>query len=840
MKTLKTILAVLTMMMILPATAQTTIVKGLLRDSLTQETEPYATIRVYKKGNMTKPLAMSVSDLDGNIRQEVSGKGSFTMTVSSVGKQVRTISFSLNGQPTLDLGTILLQDDNQALGTVEVVAQKPLVKMETDKMTYNVSEDEDSKTNTVLDMLRKVPMVTVDGQDNITVNGQTNFKVYVDGKPNAMFSQNASMIFKNMPATAVKNIEVITNPGAAYDAEGTGGVLNIVMNRTPQAQASLNGYNATIRGNVGTKSLGAGGFVNGQQGKFSYSANVMYNYGKPGESDVTMEQEQLGPTPLSIITTSKTNTKTPFLMGSLNMGYELDSLSSMNVMLSLTNFNIKNPATSVTTMTGGSFNSSTGFGYTNDLTMRNKRTSFNGSIDYQRFFNAERTSSMAITYQLSTSPTHSEQWSDFNVNDNVNDNDNDNVNSSLFTLHSSLSTLDLTDRYSDNNEHTTEHVLQTDFTTPLTSLHKLNFGAKLSARLSNADAKYYLNDVYTENLSSDYHHDNTIAAAYAEYDGHFGNVGLKTGLRYEHTWQSVEYKIGNGIDFKKNYGNLVPSASLSYTLTPTSNIGLTYNMRISRPGISYLNPYVDRSNPTALSYGNTDLDVEKSHTVGLVYNMYSPKLMLNVKLSHAICNNAIEQFSFYENDLLNTTYGNIVKRNLSSLNVYGSWMPAKNTRIFVNGGVSYTDLRSNELDARNSGWTANAMAGIQQTLPADLKLSLFAITSTKSYTLQGWSSGFNLLTGSINRSFFNDKLTVGVQGVVGLSSGGRLEIENFSRGRDFTNHMLIRVPISSVSLNVSFTFGNTKKQMKQFQSRVQSDYMEHQSNEERINNVGME
>ena len=87
MKTLKTILAVLTMMMVLPATAQTTIVKGLLRDSLTQETEPYATIRVYKKGNMTKPLAMSVSDLDGNIRQEVSGKGSFTMTVSSVGKR---------------------------------------------------------------------------------------------------------------------------------------------------------------------------------------------------------------------------------------------------------------------------------------------------------------------------------------------------------------------------------------------------------------------------------------------------------------------------------------------------------------------------------------------------------------------------------------------------------------------------------------------------------------------------------------------------------------------------------------------------------------------------------
>ena len=117
------------------------------------------------------------------------------------------------------------------LDAVTVVASKPLVKMETDKMTYNVEQDADAKASTVLDMLRKVPMVTVDGQDNITVNGSSSFKVYVDGKPNPMFSANPSQIFKAMPATMVKNIEVITNPGAKYDAEGTGGVLNIVLNK---------------------------------------------------------------------------------------------------------------------------------------------------------------------------------------------------------------------------------------------------------------------------------------------------------------------------------------------------------------------------------------------------------------------------------------------------------------------------------------------------------------------------------------------------------------------------------------------------------------------------------
>jgi hypothetical protein len=176
---------------------------------------------------------------------------------------------------------------------VEIVAQKPLVKMEVDKMSYNVAEDEDSKSNTVLDMLRKVPMVTVDGQDNITVNGSSSFKVYVDGMPNPMFSSNPSMVFKSMPATAVKSIEVMTNPGAKYDAEGAAGVLNIVMNRqNPQAAQSLNGYNGTIRATVGTKQLGASAFINGQQGKLSYSANVMTSYNKPGSTTTEMEQLQ--------------------------------------------------------------------------------------------------------------------------------------------------------------------------------------------------------------------------------------------------------------------------------------------------------------------------------------------------------------------------------------------------------------------------------------------------------------------------------------------------------------------------------------------------------------------
>lgn len=140
------------------------------------------------------------------------------------------------------------------LKNVEVVAQKRIVKVESDKITYSVKDDSDAKTNNVLDMLRKVPMVTVDGQDNIKVNGSSSFKVYVNGKPNAMISSNPSTILKAMPASVVKNIEVVTNPGAKYDAEGTGGILNITM----LTDSSMEGYLANIYAIGGNRVNGGG------------------------------------------------------------------------------------------------------------------------------------------------------------------------------------------------------------------------------------------------------------------------------------------------------------------------------------------------------------------------------------------------------------------------------------------------------------------------------------------------------------------------------------------------------------------------------------------------------
>ena len=339
------------------AQAQTTI-NGTVVDSLTNEGEPYATIRISRQNQEDKPITMAVTDLEGKFSPVVKGNGKYTITFSSVGKATIKRNFTVSGEKVIDLGKILTRNEDTMLKGIEVVAQRPIVKMEADKMTYSVKDDVESKTMTVLDMLRKVPMVAVDGQDNITVNGSSSFKIFVDGKPNPMLSSNASTILKAMPASAVSSIEVVTNPGAKYDAEGAGGVLDIKMANAmmgsaggPQASEALNGYNGSIGINGGNKGLGATAYIAGQQGKLSYNANL--GVSKMDNSGITMEMHKEVSDGSTEHNSQKSGTKVPMLYGQMAMGYEIDPLTSMNLSLGITKFDMKQSGSTIANLYGG-------------------------------------------------------------------------------------------------------------------------------------------------------------------------------------------------------------------------------------------------------------------------------------------------------------------------------------------------------------------------------------------------------------------------------------------------------------------------------------------------------
>lgn len=789
--------------------AQEIKIQGVVVDSLTREGEPFATIRVYKANDDKEPVAMGTTDLEGRFEQAVKRAGDYRVLFSSVGRKNINIPFSIQkGQTTLSLDTIYVTDDVTRLSGVEIVAQKPLVKMEVDKLSYSVENDIDAKSNSVLDMLRKVPMVTVDGNDNITVNGSSSFKVYVDGKPNVMMSSNPSEIFKNMPASSIKDIEVVTNPGARYDAEGVGGVLNLITDRTSESRKQLlNSYNATIRGMAANRGAGGGAFFSMQKNKFSMSVNANIMESFPMESETEVDRTQFtseGESPLR--SSSVMDNSFHIQMGNLNMSYEIDSLNLLSASAGIMGFGMDIDGQSRTDMSG--------LGYTTRNDNNGKNFSINGSVDYQHTFASNRERMLTLSYLITTSPQRNKSYSWFDTDQ-------------------ASGLLDLTDRYSYSKNNTIEHTWQADFSTPIAAGHKLDLGAKYILRDNTSRSDYYdlmgQEQLWDESSSLDYSHKNRILAGYAEYRGTIQRVSLTAGLRYEHTWQNVVARLGQTDNFKLNYGNLVPSANLSYKINDSQNIGATYNLRISRPGITLLNPYVDKSDPTSISYGNTNLDAEEVHNISLVYNLFNPKWVVNLTLRQSICDNGIEQYSFYEGNVLNSTYGNITRNKQTGLNAFVNWNATGKTRFTLNGSVSYVDVRSEQLDLRNHGWQGNIMFGYQQTLPWDIRMSANIMASTKSYNLQGWNSGFQAGMLSLSKSFLKDKLNVTLTGMTPLNFG-RMEMESHNAGHDYVSHSMTRISMANFGVSVSYTFGG-KVDVKKAATTIQNTDLKNQRQE---------
>lgn len=780
-----------------------TTVKGVVLDSLTRQGEPASILQFFRLPDTDKAVAFTTTDAEGRFSHSFTLSGDYVLVFDNMGRKVERRYFTVpSDTPVVDLGEILARDSAEMLEGGSVTAMRPLVKMEVDRMTYNVEDDVDSKTATVLDMLRKVPMVSVDGQDNITVNGSSSFQVYVDGKPNQMLSQNAGTVFKMMPASSIKNIEVVTNPGVRYDAEGVGGVLNITTNREVTGGASMaDGFYGTLRGMASTRGYG-GGFYGGlQKGKFSMSANLNTMYGANNRIETDLERIQ--DSGFTTKTHTETAMKTPMVMGNLSASYEIDTLNLISASAGIMHFGMHNDGT---TSTGFTIPGMGTFSYDGTTVTTNNRSDLSASADYQHLWADVPGRSFILSYQFNAAPS---------------------VNNSLNTFGgATLTGFDLADRRIDGLANSVDHTVQTDFTTPLGENFTVSTGAKFLNRHNSSSQTGYVWDgsAFAENPANslDYHFYNRIAAAYSEFSGTFGAFGVKGGLRYEHTWQTYSSTVQD--PFSVNYGALVPTASIQWSPSMTQNIGVSYNMRISRPGITYLNPYVDTSDPTALSYGNTGLDVERGHNVSLVYNFYSPMVMVNATLRHSYTGNGISQYSFYdENNLLNTTYGNIVRSNNTGLNAFVMFNPTNRTRVMFNGGVSYVDLRSEQLGQSNSGWEYNVMAGVQQTLPADFRLSANVVAMGRNISLQGTSTGMSMAMLGVTKSFLDDRLSFTLNGVAPLSRDLKMHMNSTSTGAGFTTNMSTTIQMAQVALQASWSFGKQGQGARKVRRSIEND-----------------
>lgn len=748
-------------------------VSGKVLDAETREPEVAAVAQLLKDG---QSITYTVTDSAGAFSLAVRNSGTATLRIENLGRKTIEREITLGGGT--DLGEILIENDAEMLESASVSALRNLVKVNANSLSYDVEHDVDAKSLTVLDLLRKVPMVTVDAQDNISVNGSSSFKVYVDGRPNQMLTNNPSQMFKAMPAGIIKSIEVVTNPGAKYDAEGAGGVLEIKTAAGSGPGVVEDGVYGTVMAGADTRGRTQGGLsINAQKGKWTFGGNLNNDRQRFPAVDAKFKSTYDNSGIQTLVETSTiAKTSNNGISGNFNISFEPDTNNLFSASAGIMRYG--NRAIAPDTRTQYSMNGTSTYGYTSDSDSKMSWTSLNASFDYQHSFKNNRERLLTLSYQYSGTPYK---------------------NNSLMNL--TYDTGLCEERTSKNDDRSDEHTFQTDFTTPLGKGQTLSSGLKYIYRHNSAD------DFYNESESI-YDYYNHIAAAYSEYNALLGRFAVTAGVRYEHTFQKVNYGEVYK-NFRTEYGNLVPNASAQWNLNEASNLALSYNMRIRRPDIEILNPYVDQIDPEKKSYGNPDINAVRNHNIRLAFNTASPKWVLSLGLSERIIAGDIESYSFYDGSVLNTTYGNIVQRSATSLDAFANWNITSETRLFMNGSLNYIHEHSSQLGQSNHSWMADAFAGCQTTIFWKMRLSAMAFMNSRRYSLQGYTNGMGFAMLSLSKSFFEEKLSVSVNGMTPCN-GRRLKIYSYSEGYGFTSESTQLVPLQSIGMHLSYTFGQIR------------------------------
>ena len=785
------------------------VIKGQVVDSLTNETVPYATLSIALQNNPQKSLLLLACDIDGNFEASLKSAGKYILSMQSIGKKPAQKKFTLSaGKTTLNLGKLYMIDDNQRLDEVTVVAQKPLVKVEIDKLTYSLQDDPESQTNNTLDMLRKVPMITVDGNDEIQLQGSTNFKIYVNGKPSNMLSNNPSDVLKSMPASSVKDIEVITDPGAKYDAEGVGGIINIITTKN-----LFQGYTGTVRASASTLGrFGGGAYVSAKYGKFGITANYNYNYNNSPWNESYSIREDYGTDSRagSVLNQSgRSKNQGPFQFGYLEGSYEIDSLNLITVGANLFRGDNTSKTEYAVEMLGRNGSELLpSYSYNRNSRSTSVFGSTDINVDYQHSTH-KKGELLTLSYRFSQSPNNSESYTELL----------DVVDYPLMSDYP---------QWTINDAATNEHTFQFDYTTPTWKNHTLEAGVKYIYRGSDSetDRRYYRDSIQdwesVYDANSDFRHNQHIYSAYLGYAMKFGKLGTKFGVRGEGTSLNVKYAYDPSMNFKTNYFDVVPNLTLSYQITQAQQVRIGYNMRIRRPGIRYLNPYINDTDPLNISYGNPNLDSEKSHNIRLNYSIFTQKFNMNFSGNYRFVNNSIEQYTWVNDQgISETTYGNIGRTRSVGAFLYASYSPIAMLRIFTNAGMDYEKLQSTEGNLANDGFSGRVFAGAQLTLPKDFRIDLNGGYFSPRINLQGKSSAMYFTGISLNKSFFDKKLTVSLS--CNNPFWKTIKMESNTADDTFNMKTVSYNHARDFRLSVSYRFGSLKDVIKKVKRGISND-----------------
>ena len=673
------------------------------------------------------------------------GPGTYALRISLLGYQdfIRP-GIVVPAGGTVTLGSLPLTAAAQQLSEVVVTARKPLVEEKVDRTVYNAEQDQTTRGGDATDVLRRVPLLSVDLDGNVSLRGSQSIRVLINNKPSTIMAGSVADGLRQLPADQIKAVEVITSPSAKYDAEGAGGLINIITKTTTLrgGQLSLDGSGGTRSGTLNLN----GGYRTGKMG-FALGGFGRAGYNTPG----SFENAQLTTDPASgrqTQTTQAADTRQHQLFGRYTLAWDYD-LSARHSLAAALTYGTRNATTYQDALTTRTTPLATGRPSTSARNVETTDDSgtVDASLSYTRTYAVARRewSALALfsrndrTYRFATDTYAASEAGRLGRSGN------------------------------DNPSANQEITAQADYQTPIGSNQLLEVGAKNIRRTVRSDYRYS-GRLAGPPADNSFRYDQHVAAGYLAYTLALPHrLTLKPGLRYEYTGVRAAYASGPVGDLP-GYGALVPSASLLHQLANGNALRLAYNRRIQRPSLQFLNPNLQAANPLLQTQGNPLLRPEYTNNYELVYSTLLKQINLNFSVFARRTSGSIQSVraplgeAAYPGAVL-ITYENIGRESAYGGSAFASLNVGE--KLSLNGGVDayYAVLRAGAgpaAAARNAGLVVAGRLAGSYALPRHWGLQVFGFYRGQQVQLQGSQSSFAVYSFSLKHDFAQKKGSLGL------------------------------------------------------------------------------
>ena len=738
-------------------------IAGVLMDSTSGKPVEFATVALLN-AQTNKPIDGTTSDDKGKFSLNKLAPGKYQLLISFIGyKDQKTALLTVQRGTDLNLGSIKLAADVRTLSEVNVVGQAAMIEEKVDRLVYNADKDITAKGGDAGDILRKVPMLSVDLDGNVSLRGSSNVRVLINNKPSTIMASSVADALKQIPADMIKTVEVITSPSAKYDAEGSAGIINIVTKKT-----TLQGATLDMNGGAGNRGAMLGINANYRTGKMGFSlggfGRAEYNVRGAFNNDQTTTSANG-----NVRTIQTASTLSQRLHGNYQLGWDYD----INKTTSLTGsirYGARNGISNQYNLLTRTTLPNATFPLIGDRNVQTKDLS--GTVDanltYTKIYKPQQELSVLALYSR-----------------------NNRTNNFVADLLSGADFETITARQkNDNLSYNQESTIQIDYQTPIKTNQLIEFGGKGIFRQVNSEYQYLLatgpNAPFVTDDSrpaNTLFYDQNIAASYLSYTLITKNkFTIKAGARYEYTFVNAHFsnESADKATAIPDYGNLVPSVNISKNLGGGKIIKLAYNRRLQRPGIQFLNPNINAANPTNITVGNPYLAPELTDNVEFSTSANIKGLYVNASLFARRTNNEItavrdvstQSFGDPTNPIfqqvIRTTYQNVGHQDAVGLNLFGNGTLFSKWQIGGGVDVYHVSLTNNVANpiysASNAGWVVSGRVMSSLTLRNGWGFQLFGGGRGNQVQLQGYQSGMYFYSLGVRKDFNQKKGSIGLAG----------------------------------------------------------------------------